>query len=116
MKTLQDLYKEIINNDELKKAFTEAAKAGKALEFIKAHGCETTEEELKAFLLKQSGELSDDELDNAAGGGCIETNTIETASSVLIAGILCADLASGSSKDEKAGQQYKWEGRICNFF
>ena len=116
MKSLQDLYKEIINSDELKKAFTEAAKTGKVLEFIKAQGCETTEEELKDFLSKQTGELSDEELDNAAGGGCNETTATETASSVLIAGILCADLASGSSKDEKAGQQYKWEGRICNFF
>ena len=29
MKSLQDLYKEIIANEELKKAFMEAAKAGK---------------------------------------------------------------------------------------
>ena len=116
MKTLQELYGEIISSEELKAAFAEAAKKGKGVDFLKTQGVETTAEELAVFLKSQTGELSDEGLDNVAGGGCIETNTPETASSVLIAGILCADLASGSSKDEKAGQQYKWEGRICNFF
>ena len=69
MKTLQDLYNEVIANDELKTEFMEAAKDGRPMEFLKAHDCEATEEELSAFLKeRESGELSDEELDNAAGG------------------------------------------------
>ena len=50
MKTLQELYNEIIASDELKTAFAEAAKGGKTMEFLKAQGCEATVEELAAFL------------------------------------------------------------------
>ena len=114
MKTLQELYKEIINSDELKKAFTEAAKAGEALEFIKVHGCETTEEELKAFLSKQSGELSDDELDNAAGGTCNATTRDETLYSIFTAGFVCASLALESEDHGHVGQKTSEEGRLCN--
>ena len=113
MKTLQDLYKEIINSDELKKAFLEAAKAGKALEFIKAQGCETTEEELKAFLSKQSGELSDDELDNAAGGGCNDETMVEGFMSVFSAGLYCALTAVASAADGYVGQMGPEDGRLC---
>ena len=113
MKSLQDLYKEIIANEELKKAFMEAAKAGKVLEFIKAQGCETTEEELKAFLSKQSGELSDDELDNAAGGGCNDTTKGEVFSSTLSFGIVCAVAAVESAIDGYVGQKTSGDGRLC---
>ena len=113
MKSLQDLYKEIIANNELKKAFTEAAKSGKALEFIKAHGCETTEEELKAFLSKQSGELSDDELDNASGG-CNDKTSSETILSVMTFGSACAMYAAISEAYGYTGQIGKEDGRLCN--
>lgn len=72
MKTLQELYNELIASDELKTAFAEAAKDGKAQEFLKAHGCEATMEELTAFLKGRTGELCDEELDQVAGGGCDE--------------------------------------------
>ena len=115
MKTLQELYKEIINSDELKIAFTEAAKAGKALEFIKAQGCETTEEELKAFLSKQSGELSDDELDNAAGGTCNNETTGETLISIFVfPGVSCAIMAATSAAAGHVGQETPEEGRLCH--
>ena len=73
MKTLQELYDEIIKSNELKKAFAEAAKADKITDFLKAHDCNAAYDELKEFLAgKLAGdkplELSDDELDLAAGG------------------------------------------------
>ena len=116
MKTMQDLYKEIINSDEQRKAFMEAAKSDKALEFIKAHGCEATEEELKAFLSKQSGELSDEELDNAAGGGCNGATAVETAVSIFTVGFACACQAIDSATTGYVGQQTgdRHEGRLCN--
>ena len=99
MKTLQELYSEIIASDELKAAFAEAAKSGKALDFLKDHGCEATEEELKAFLsAKNSGEISDEELDNVAGG-CDEDPGPAIALSIVSVGIVCVKIAIDTAMD-----------------
>ncbi len=71
MKTVQDLYKEVMASEELKKAFAQAAKDNKVADFLKAQGCEATEEEFKAFIQEKAGSdkpLSESELENAAGG------------------------------------------------
>lgn len=39
MKTLQELYSEILKSEELKKALAGAMKGNKADDFLKAHGC-----------------------------------------------------------------------------
>ena len=73
MKTIQELYNEIMESQELKAQFIEAAKAGKQEEFLKEHGCEATLEDVKAFLEAKQNEdapLSVNELENAAGGEC----------------------------------------------
>ena len=54
MKTLQQLYTEILGSDEMKKSFAEAARDGKISEFLKAQGCEATTEEVQTFL-KEKG-------------------------------------------------------------
>ena len=79
MKTVQELYSEIVASDELKKAFVEAMKANKLEDFLKAHGCEATEEEIKEYIETKAAEdapieLSDDEL-RAVAGGSVATNT-----------------------------------------
>ena len=80
MKTFEELYNEITENEELKKAFEQAQKECKVPEFLKEHGCEVTEESVSAFFAAQSGrELSDDELDNASGGGCGSSNTSDSS-------------------------------------
>ena len=71
MKTLEDLYKEVMASDELKAAFAQAAKDNKVADFLKAQGCDATEDEFKAFLTekaKTDKALSKDELENVAGG------------------------------------------------
>ena len=74
MKTLQEMYNEIIADEELKKAFLEAAENGKIVEFAQAQGCEASPEEITAFAEKamgktsENGVLSDEELENVAGG------------------------------------------------
>ena len=71
MKTVEELYGEIIADEELKKRFAEAEKNGKTTEFIRELGCGANDEEISSFLAKLSyAELSDDELDNVAGGAC----------------------------------------------
>ena len=78
MKTMQELYSEIVASDELKKAIVEAMKADKLEDFLKAHGCEATAEEVQEFMdAKASGdvpiELSDDELKYVAGGSFVDS-------------------------------------------
>ena len=73
MKSLQEIYDEIIASDELKSSFLAAAKQGqdKVVDFLKANGCDAAFEEVKAFLEEKSNDLkdvSDEELSNIAGG------------------------------------------------
>ena len=117
MKTIQELYNEIMANQELKAQFIEAARAGKQEEFLKANGCEATLEEVKTFLEAKQNEdapLSLNELDNAAGGNCATTQ--ETIFSVVSVGIVCAAyaIASAAREDSHLGQRNENEGRICN--
>lgn len=61
---------------ELSKELLEQAKAASSAEELialaKENGAELTQEEAQAYFaqLHKSGELSDEELDNVAGGGC----------------------------------------------
>ena len=75
MKTLLELKKEIVANAELREAWSEALKSGKTDEFLKAHGCDATKEELKDFLENDKSELADEELDNVAGGVATQRGT-----------------------------------------
>ena len=80
MKTIQELYSEIMANDEMKKAFVEAMKAGELEDFLKERGCEATEEEVKEFVETKAAsdapiELSDDELKHVAAGSGIHSET-----------------------------------------
>ena len=74
MKTLKELYGEIMASYELKKEYFAAANDGKTAEFLKSHGCGATLDELNAFLSNPKelpqGEVCDDELDSVAGGTC----------------------------------------------
>ena len=116
MKTMQELYNEVMADKELKAQFVEAANAGKLEAFLKDHGCEATAEEVKAFLEAKANEdapLSFDELENAAGGACNMTTTEESLFSVFTVGIACAARAIASAAGGHVGQQSSLEGRIC---
>ena len=78
MKTIQELYGEIIASDELKKAFVEAMKAGKLGDFLRAHDCEATAEEIQEFIETKAAEdtpieLSDNELKAVAAGSFVDS-------------------------------------------
>ena len=71
VKTIDELYAEVMADEDLRKEFLEASEAEKIAEFLKAHGCEATIEEFDEFMKNaggKSGELDDDELDNVAAG------------------------------------------------
>ena len=117
MKTIQELYNEIMASQELKAQFIEAAKAGKQEEFLKAHGCEATLEEVKAFLeAKQSEDapLSFDELENAAGGECNQNTAIEAVCSITVLGCMGIAIASVTLEDHHVFQEKEGDGRMCS--
>ena len=92
MKTIEELYKEIFSNKELKEQCAEAIKNNKLEEFLKKQGCEVTIEEIKAFLDSKK-EVDVDELDMVAGG----CDTLEAIASAFSAGIACAVAAAISA-------------------
>ena len=117
MKTMQELYNEVMADKELKAQFVEAANAGKLEAFLKEHGCEATAEEVNAFLEAKANEdapLSFDELENAAGGECNSTTGTETALSIVSLGTACLAMALSSSDKGHVGQEASGEGRLCN--
>ncbi len=119
MKTIQELYNEIMGNQELKDQFIEAANDGKLEAFLKEHGCEATAEEVAAFLKAKSEEdapLSLDELENSAGGACNKKTRKEVGLSIGLLGVGCAFMALSSalSNTDHVGQRNDEDGRICN--
>lgn len=73
MKTLEELYNEIIGSEELKTAFSQAVKENKLEDFLKVNGCEASVQEMEDFIKgmkEKENELTDEELDSVSGGGC----------------------------------------------
>ena len=117
MKTVQELYKEIMSDKELKARAVEAAKAGKLEAFLKDHGCEATMEEIAVFLTekaKADAPLSSNELENAAGGECNTQTGLEVGMSFVILGLGCAYLVIDSQNYGYVGQEKPGDGRLCN--
>jgi len=122
MKTVQELYNEIMANDELKKAFAAAAQSEEAIvAFAKEHGVDTTLDEIKAFLKdrtqNENKELAPEEMENAAGGTCNAQTKSESRYSMLSLGTICAYIAiySAASSGMHVGQQTDSDGRLCNY-
>ena len=71
MKTIQELYNEVMASEALKEELKEASQKGKVEEFLKLHDCNATMDELMSFLegvQSEDEDLSLDELELAAGG------------------------------------------------
>lgn len=73
MKSLQELYDEVIASEEMKTEFLECGKTEEGTaEFLKKYDCSASVDELKAFLNEkmtaETKELSEEELKQIAGG------------------------------------------------
>ena len=106
MKNLEDLYKEILADQELKAKCGEAIKAQKLEEFLKAHGCEATMEDVRAFM-ESKKEVSPDELDILAGG----CDTHEALISAFTFGIGCIGVAVASLTRH---EEMRYGHLLCN--
>ena len=70
MKSIEELYKEVMENEALKAEFATAYREGNVSEFLKKHDCDATAEEVSEYVNGVKDEaLSLDDLDNVAGGG-----------------------------------------------
>jgi len=88
MKTFKELFGEIVNSEELKKAYETAVKSGDAAveAFLKENGCEATAEDIRNFFKEQQGEreLSETDMADVAGGTFLPEGTIEFGMSRMI--------------------------------
>ena len=115
MKTLEALYQEVLASDEKKKELAQAAQDEKTLEnWIRAQGCDATSDQVQEFLKEKqakSGELSDDELSAAAGGGC---DTREAVYSAITVGISCGMVAIVSAINGEVGRKEGTDVVLCH--
>ena len=74
-------------NQQLLEKAKEAKSAEELLALAKENGMELTEEDAAEYFaqLHKSGELSDEELDNVAGGGCQAAGLVKKGDSDLVA-------------------------------
>ena len=88
MKSLQELYDEILASDELKQEFAEAAKSEETIAaFLKDHACDASVSDLAAFLKEQLAdkkELSEGEMEQVAGGDNVAVMIIKSILAILI--------------------------------
>ena len=69
MKTIEEMYNEINASEELKKVVSAINDEEAMAEFLKQHGCEASVEEFVKFVNSQrEGEISDEDVEAAAGG------------------------------------------------
>ena len=114
MKTIEELYKEVMASEELKKEFL-TLKPEEVEGFAKKNGCEATFADINAFLeekAKAEGELSDDELDQVAGGKSVDG--MEVTISIATLGFGCAAGAIFSAAAGNAGTAIEGEGMLCD--
>ena len=114
MKTIEELYNEVMASEEMKKEFL-ALKPEKVEGFAEKYGCKATLEEIKAFLNEKStasGELSDDEIEQVAGGKSV--NPLESFVSLLSVGVGCAIEAIHSAVSGNCGTAIEGNEMLCD--
>ena len=113
MKTLEELYSEVLASEELKKEFL-SLKPEEVEGFAAKYGCKASLDEIKAFFetkKNQAGELCDAELDQIAGGK--EYSGTEAFVSILGFGVGCAIAVGISLATGEVGTAIEGKGMLC---
>ena len=119
MKTLNELYTEVIASDALKAEFLALKTPEEIVAFAKKNGCDATLDDIKAFFeekQKTAGELSEAELEQVAGGksttfGGVATDLFLSAGTV---GAWCiARLIGSIMNDDVEEDPMKGTGIYC---
>ena len=114
MKTLNELYTEVTASDALKAEFLALKTPEDIVAFAKKNGCDATLDDIKAFFeekQKASGELSEAELEQVAGGKSADVN--EGFYSCATFGLMCVVAALQSAISGKCGTAIKGKGMLC---
>ena len=114
VKTIEELYKEVLANEDLKKEFL-ALKSEEVEGFAAEHGCKANLDEIKAFFeakKNRTGALSDEELDQIAGGKGVDG--IEVVWSITSLGLGCAGMVVKSLFDGNVGTAIEGDGMLCD--
>ena len=114
MKTVEELYKEVLASEELKKEFL-ALKPEEVEGFAAKYGCKAGLDEIKAFFeakKNQGGVLSDDDLDQVAGGK--GPDKMEAFCSIITVGIGCALGALDSWLESNVGTAIEGDRMLCD--
>ena len=107
MKSIQELYTELLESNELREKLMQAANADKLGDFLKEQGCDATVEDAIAFFEEKAAEnkpLSLDELDDVAGGdvlGEIVKGGVNVVHSLVVFGCI---IRSIQHKDDEVCQ------------
>ena len=115
MKTLNELYAEVTASDALKAEFLALKTPEDIVAFAKKNGCDVTLDDIKTFFeekQKASGELSEEDLEQVAGGK--GTNLAEIVLSVGAVGVGCALMVIISATTGKAGTAIEGDGMLCD--
>ena len=116
MKTLDELYTEVMNSEELKNEFLTLKAPEDVVAFAAKHGCTATLDEIKAFFEEKAqaaGELSEDDLAQVAGGK--SAHLTEGILSAATLGIMCGLLVVASTLGDggRSGTAIKGKGMLC---
>ena len=114
MKTIEELYSEVLASEELKKEFL-ALKPEEVEGFAAKYGCKASLDEIKAFFeakKNQAGALSDEEMDQIAGGKTAELG--EAAWSFGTLGIGCIGSVVKSLALGNVGTGIEGKGMLCD--
>ena len=115
MKTIEELYNEVMASEDLKKEFL-ALKPEEVEGFAEKYGCKATLDEIKSFLTEKSSasfELSDEEIEQVAGGKTADVG--EILLSIFTYGTYCAFTAGCSARSGKCGTAIEGEGFLCEY-
>lgn len=112
MKTLEELYQEVMTNEEVKKEFCKL-RPGDLENFCKKHGCDVSLGEARRFVAMKYEENTDKDFTQRAGGKGV--NTKEALVSAFTAGIGCVALVIGSLGNDKlkVGTAIKGKAMLC---
>ena len=115
MKTLQELYTEVIASDALKAEFLALKTPEDIVAFAAKHGCEATLDDIKAFFQEKQnaeGELSEDDLEQVAGGKTAWKCAVDVVGMALGSPYICAGKLAVSLY-QKIAKDIDFEGLLC---
>ena len=113
MKNVEELYREVLASEALKKEFL-ALRPEEVEGFAAKYGCEAKPDEIKAFFeakRNEPGELSDAELDQVAGGKGADFS--EGVLSAITVGLFCIGEAFVSAIEGKCGTAIEGDRMLC---